>query len=72
MNYNTERLLRKCLQALFQYTTNIDFEVFVVDNASRDNPIGMVIEFLPQVELIESKKNIGFAAANNLAQKRIF
>lgn len=70
VNYNTEGLLRNCLQTLFQYTTDIDFEVFVVDNASRDNSIKMVEEFFPQVELIKKKKNIGFAAANNLALKR--
>jgi N-acetylglucosaminyl-diphospho-decaprenol L-rhamnosyltransferase len=43
--------------------------VVVVDNDSRDGTVEMVHEF-PQVELIEARQNLGFAAATNLAIRR--
>jgi len=38
-----------------------------VDNASKDGSVEMVRNEFPQVKLIESRNNLGFAAANNLA-----
>jgi len=36
VNYNTKQLLKDCLESIFKYTKNLDFEVIVVDNASSD------------------------------------
>ena len=36
VNYNTQALLKQCLQSVFQKTQDIAFEVIVVDNASHD------------------------------------
>ncbi len=43
------------------------FEVFVVDNDSHDGSADMVTECFPGLSLIRSLKNVGFAAANNMA-----
>jgi len=43
--------------------------VLVVDNDSRDGTIEMLREF-PEVELIEARRNLGLAAATNVAIKR--
>ena len=67
VSYNTCDLLRSCLRAVFNASENICFEVFVVDNASKDESVDMVRAEFPQVRLIRNKKNVGFAAANNIA-----
>ena len=70
VSFNTADLLKKCLTALFETTAGMALEVFVVDNASRDNSVEMVRQAFPQVELIENRQNRGFAAANNQAWQR--
>ena len=42
----------------------------MVDNASNDGTIELIRSGFPYVELIASKRNVGFAAANNLAIRR--
>ncbi|MDD5341183.1 MAG: glycosyltransferase family 2 protein [Patescibacteria group bacterium] len=67
VNWNVKDLLRKCLQSIYKKTQGLEFEVFVVDNASKDNSIQMVLKEFPQATLIASNVNLGFARANNLA-----
>jgi glycosyltransferase involved in cell wall biosynthesis len=43
------------------------YETLVVDNASRDGSADMVQREFPEVRLIRSPVNLGFAAANNRA-----
>ena len=70
VNWNTRDLLRDCLGSLFAETRDIDFEVFVVDNASEDGSVAMVEREFPSVRIVVNHKNLGFAAANNLALER--
>jgi GT2 family glycosyltransferase len=65
VNWDTEALLRECLQSVFDATRGIDFEVIVIDNASRDGSVAMVEKEYPQVELVKNPDNKGFATANN-------
>ena len=44
-------------------------EVIVVDNASKDDEAIILEQRYPQVKLIRSKKNLGFAGGNNLGIK---
>jgi N-acetylglucosaminyl-diphospho-decaprenol L-rhamnosyltransferase len=67
VNWNTERLLRNCLDSLPAACARLEFETFVVDNASRDGSATMVREQFPHVILLESGGNIGFSRGNNLA-----
>lgn len=46
-------------------------EVWVVDSASNDRTVDIVRRDFPAIKLIESERNIGFAAANNLALRRL-
>jgi GT2 family glycosyltransferase len=69
VSYNTEALLRQCLESVFAKTCNIEFEIIVIDNASSDGSQRMVKEFFSEVTLIESQKNLGFGQANNLGFK---
>ena len=65
VNWNTEELLRQCIESIYQSTSHDDFEVIVVDNASTDGSIKMVRHNFPKVKLLQNKFNMGFAAANN-------
>ena len=66
VNWNVKDLLRKNLQSIFNLTQGLSFEIFVVDNASKDGSAQMVASEFPQVNLIASNQNLGFAKANNL------
>ncbi len=70
VSYNDKDLLQKCLASVFEQTSGITFEVFVVDNASKDGSQEMVRTEFPQVKLIENIKNYGFPTANNQALKK--
>jgi len=66
VNYNTKQLLDDCLQSLAAAERpSGGMEIIVVDNASSDGSQAMVAEQYPDVQLIASEANLGFAAANN-------
>lgn len=67
VNYNTMELTRNVLASIYKNTYTFDYEVFVVDNASTDNSIEMVKKEFAMTILIESKTNLGFSKANNIA-----
>jgi GT2 family glycosyltransferase len=67
VNWNTRDLLAQCLQSVYRTAQGLEFEVFVVDNASSDGSVQMVRERFPQVRLLENAENVGFARANNQA-----
>ncbi|MDD4333252.1 MAG: glycosyltransferase family 2 protein [Patescibacteria group bacterium] len=69
VSWNVKEKLKDNLQALFQSQCNFEFEVFVVDNDSKDNTVEMVEKEFSQVKLIKNNENLGFAKANNQAIK---
>lgn len=69
VSWNTREILRDCLLSLYQNPPQSEFEVIVVDNDSADGSAGMVEDDFPNVALIKSPSNVGFAAANNLGFK---
>ena len=71
VNWNTRALLLDCLASVYHTIRDLSFEVFVVDNASSDGSVAAVREAYPQVIIIENEKNLGFAAANNKALRRM-
>ena len=66
VSWNGRDHLRPCLHALATQTYP-NLKVVVVDNASTDGSPELVRNEFPQVQVIQSSKNLGFAAANNLA-----
>lgn len=61
--YNSLPFLKACLKALADRTGEIDWELVVVDNGSRDGSVEAVREQFPMATVIEQSRNIGFAAA---------
>ena len=68
VNYNTAEFLTTCLRSVLTQS-GASCEVCVVDNASADHSVAMVREQFPQVRLLASPENLGFAKANNLAAR---
>jgi hypothetical protein len=65
INYNQLTYTCELLQSLRQlHYQNV--EVIVVDNASKEDPGPVIREKFPEVKLIVSDKNLGFAGGNNL------
>jgi hypothetical protein len=65
VNYNAKELLRRCLQSIFRFQRDLEFEVMVIDNHSEDGSIQMLKREYPQVKLLRNQRNLGFAAACN-------
>jgi len=66
VNWNSADYVRSCLHSVYRETTEVVFEVIVVDNASYDGCSEMLNQAFPQVKFIQSTENRGFAAANNI------
>ncbi len=71
VNYNVKEYLEQALISLKRALRTIPHEIFVVDNASVDGSVPYLNKRFPEVQLIESPVNLGFARANNLALKRV-
>jgi GT2 family glycosyltransferase len=71
VNWNTSELLLNCVQSIFEHTDEKNYDIWVVDNASTDNSVEALRAKYPEVKLIASQKNLGFAGGNNLALEKI-
>jgi len=68
VNYNGGELLLKAVESIYQQTYN-NFEVIVVDNASKDNSVkNLLIKYghMKNLKVIKLKKNLGFLKGNNI------
>ena len=70
VSYRSRDLLRECLDALHDHAPSRPMSIVVVDNASADGSVEMVRHEYPQVDLVASPENLGFAAATNLGAAR--
>ena len=70
VNYNTFELTAACIRSVIKHTKACSFEVILVDNCSDEkDPVAFLKEF-PEIILIRSDKNGGFAYGNNLGLAR--
>jgi GT2 family glycosyltransferase len=69
VSWNVRDLLADCLHSVESAvaTADLDAEIWVVDNASKDGSADMVRQAFPHVLLLESQTNLGFAAGQNTA-----
>lgn len=71
VSFNTKDILRDCLASLRAHPPagDVELRVSVLDNASADGSADMVAAEFPEVRLVRSEENLGFARGNNaLAQ----
>ena len=67
VTYKGHRWYDQCFGSLRQST--IPVQTIVVDNASNDGTVEYIKENYPEIHLIESKENLGFGKANNIAMR---
>jgi GT2 family glycosyltransferase len=70
VNWNSVNYLRECIASIYEHTRGIAFEIIVVDNASPEGGVDALKEQFPDIVLIKSGENLGFAGANNLGFKQ--
>ena len=66
INYNTYALTKKCIETVYEFTKNIEFEIILVDNASVECDAQLFKTVFPEIQLIINKENVGFAKGNNI------
>ena len=67
VTYKCREAARDCLASIYETTNGVELEVIVLDNASDDGTVEMVRSEFPQVRLIASSENLGFAGGCNRA-----
>ena len=68
VTYNGMRWYDRCFGSLRDSETPV--ETIVIDNASTDETVPYIKGRFPEICLIESKENLGFARANNIGIRR--
>ena len=66
VTYNSQRYIRRCLEAVWNQE-GVHPDVVVVDNASTDGTLKTLAEFRGRIRLIRNSRNEGFASAQNRA-----
>jgi GT2 family glycosyltransferase len=71
LNYNGLRHLEPCFISLvgLDYPSN-KLDLLLVDNASSDGSVGFMRDRFPEVAIVETGSNLGFAAGNNYGAER--
>jgi len=70
VNWNTRALLDDCLTSVFTAEPDLELEVIVVDNGSRDDSVELVKAKFPSVVLLANDSNLGFCKATNQGTRR--
>lgn len=73
VSWNTRELLARCIESLGKALDDAPFstQIVVVDNASHDGTPALLRDRFPDVELIETGANLGFAGGNNVALRQL-
>jgi GT2 family glycosyltransferase len=67
VSWNTSEILTACLRSIYENAPTSSFEIWVVDNASKDDTVEKIKSNFPDIRLIENATNMGFAGGNNQA-----
>lgn len=69
VNYNGISETVELIKSIQELVTEIDYEIVVVDNASKEDPSDYFKSAFPSINFIRSAHNLGFAGGNNLGIK---
>ncbi len=66
VNYNSYELTSACIRSVQTYTTGVPYEIVLVDNASTECDPQRFKDVFPDIVLVRSQLNGGFATGNNV------
>ncbi len=66
VNYNCAQHTCNCIDSIYKYSTDLPFEIIVIDNASEASSVNTISNRFPEIKLIINKENLGFGTANNI------
>lgn len=66
VSYNTADYIIKAINSIYKETQLVDYNIIIVDNASSDESVSLIKSRYPNICLIESDENLGFACGVNL------
>ena len=67
--YNSCDFIPACLKSIRNACENVDAQVIVLDNGSKEPVLPEIKEFFPEVTWLEAKEDLGFGKGCNLAEK---
>jgi GT2 family glycosyltransferase len=65
INYNTDELTLAAVKSVFEFVTNVTFEIIVVDNDSKETQLAQLLFPYKNTYFYKLERNIGFGKANN-------
>lgn len=66
VNYKTPKLTDICIESIYKYTIDLNFEIILVDNDSQDESESLIRGKYPNVIWINSGSNAGTSVAYNI------
>ncbi|WP_300565235.1 glycosyltransferase family 2 protein [Flavobacterium sp.] len=70
VTYNPKKWIDVCFNSL--RNSSIPIKTIVIDNGSTDGSASIIKEKFPEVDFIQSEKNLGFGKANNIGIKKAY
>ncbi len=71
VTHNNMRTIKDTLNTIFEYTKDVDFTLYIVDNLSTDGTPDFIKKNYPQVKVIEPMTNNGFGSGHNVVLDKI-
>jgi len=69
VSYNTAEYTKRAIESVYAETQDTQFKIIMVDNNSQDNSVELIKNNFPDVEIIQTGKNLGFAGGVNIGAK---
>lgn len=70
VNYNTGLLTNACIKEILNQDLPFNYEIIVVDNASKDDSVELLRSDFPEINVISSSKNLGLAGGVNIGLEK--
>ncbi|MBU1200635.1 glycosyltransferase family 2 protein [Patescibacteria group bacterium] len=73
ISYNTKQITLNALRSIYKHSKNVNFEIIMVDHNSKDGSVLALEKFSKtknNLTFLDTKKNPGFGAGNNLGAKK--
>ena len=71
LNYKMKGLVKNCLKTIYEQSFDFDFEIIVVDNASKDKIEEELKDNHRKVRFVKAKRNNGFGSGINLGLNEV-